>query len=172
MLITWNLDESKKDSEVTGYFHNFGTLEQVHCGHWLKRTLVPCNKRLALRWLGVLMTRSKFSPSSLYTALQLEQIVLKAREVMVLIMLNFWVLKFFKGIWQISMLRNIVLYWLQNNYTDTKMPHTSLKQHLHLLTAEAKRRLYYVKSRCERKVASPTERDRRSVGRVGENPGN
>ena len=44
------------------------------------------------------MTRSKFSPSSLYTALQLEQIVLKAREVMVLIMLNFWVLKFFKGI--------------------------------------------------------------------------
>ena len=52
------------------------------------------------------------------------------------------------------------------------MPHTSLKQHLHVLTAEAKRRLYYVKSSCERKVASPTERDRRSVGRVGENPGN
>ena len=23
----------KKNSEVTGYFHNFGTLEQVHCGH-------------------------------------------------------------------------------------------------------------------------------------------
>ena len=70
------------------------------------------------------------------------------------------------------MLRNIVLFDYKTTNTDTKIPHTSLKQHLHLLTAEAKRRLYYVKSRCERKVASPTERDRRSVGRVGENPGN
>ena len=37
------------------------------------------------------------------------------------------------------------------------MTQTSLKPHLHLLTVEAKRRLYYVKSRCERKVALGSE---------------
>lgn len=134
--------KTKKNSEVTEYFHNFGTLEQVHCGHWLKRTSVPCNKRLALRWLGVLKTRSKFSPSSLYTALQLEQIVLKAREVMVLIMFTSGCSTFSRACSKSRRYELLFCIDYKITTTDTKKPHTSLKQHSHLLIVEAKRRLY------------------------------